>query len=105
MRTAMKTTNEEGWNREKRDSGRELWSRDGLLGHNCDMPNAHTVEQHYNYNGSGGAAFGGANQWPVVSCKVSFVVGEEKRAAHLAERLRRLINAEFGSSEGENEDD
>lgn len=91
-------TSEVGWNREKNDSEREKWSRDGLLGRNCDMQNAHTVEQHYNYNGSGDAAFGGSHHWPVVSCKVSFVEGEESRAALFASRIRRLIDNEFGAA-------
>jgi hypothetical protein len=72
------------------------WRRDGVLGGNCLIGGAHEVEQHYNYNGGGSDAFGGADQWPVISARVAFPAGDEVRAAAFAAKLRAFIDQEIG---------
>lgn len=67
----------------------------GKIGNNCETGNAHTIEIHKNYNGSGGDAFGGADEWPVVSASIGFQVGEERRAIDFAKKLSALIKSEF----------
>lgn len=70
-------------------------SIEGKIGNNCETSNAHTVEIHKNYNGSGDDAFGGAREWPVVTVKVGFQVGEERRAIDFAKKVTAIIHAEF----------
>lgn len=67
----------------------------GRIGNDCEVDNAHTVEIHNNYNGSGDDAFGGAREWPHVTVKVGFQVGEERRAIDFAKKVTELIHAEF----------
>lgn len=83
------------WNRNKRFHGKGIiYEREGLLACDYRTSNAHVVEVHYNYNGSGGDAFGGADEWPVVTCKIGFQEGQEAEADALAEKIRNLIDAE-----------
>ena len=67
----------------------------GKIGNNCEVSDAHTVEIHSNYNGSGDDAFGGARAWPHVTAKIGFQVGEERRAIDFARKLTALIRKEF----------
>jgi hypothetical protein len=55
----------------------------------------HTIEEHYNYNGSGDDAFGGAKKWPVVTCHVAFSTGDEKRRDDFGVKLREFIDSYF----------
>lgn len=69
----------------------------GKIGNNCKTGNAHSVEIHKNYNGSGDDAFGGAREWPHVTAKIGFQVGEERRAIDFARKLTKLIKSEFAN--------
>ncbi|HTG95757.1 MAG TPA: hypothetical protein VL866_24365 [Pyrinomonadaceae bacterium] len=71
-------------------------SIEGRIGNNCKVGNAHTVEIHEHYNGSEKDAFGGAREWPHVTAKIGFQVGEERRAIDFARKLTALIREEFG---------
>ena len=65
------------------------------VGNNCEVSNAHTVEIHSHFNGSGDDAFGGAREWPHVTAKIGFQVGEERRAIDFARKVTELIREEF----------
>jgi len=70
-------------------------SIEGKIGNDFETGNAHTVEIHKNYNGSGDDAFGGAREWPCVTAEIGFQVGEERRAIDFAKKLTELIRSEF----------
>lgn len=80
------------WTKQKRVGRGFEYSRLGLNGRSSQSGNAHIVEVHWNYNGSGPQAFGGAREWPVVSAHVSFVEGEEQRAEEFGAALRDFID-------------
>jgi hypothetical protein len=67
----------------------------GRIGNDFETSNAHSVEIHKNYNGSGDDAFGGAREWPHVTALVGFQVGEERRALNFSKKLVALIKEEF----------
>jgi hypothetical protein len=68
---------------------------EGKLGRDSACDNAHEVELGYSYNGSGGAAFGGADKWPTVRASVSFQEGEEAKRDEFGKRLLALIEEFF----------
>ena len=45
----------------------------------------------YSFNGSGADAFGGAEQWPVVSMKITFEEDDEEKALKFAKKLMAFI--------------
>jgi hypothetical protein len=74
------------------DTDDVVFSRPGLLGNNTDSSNAHTVKLHRNYNGSGQSAFGGADEWPVLTAHFSFPVGSENKRNELATQIMALAD-------------
>ncbi len=67
------------------------YSKHGMLGRGCSYANAHTVKTAYHFNGSSNDAFGGAEQWPVVSMEITFEEGEEEKALKFAKKLMAFI--------------
>lgn len=49
------------------------------------------IEVCKNYNGSGGDAFGGASEWPVIDLHVPFQVGEEPKRLLFLGKLQKFI--------------
>lgn len=72
----------------------------GLIGNNCGVGNAHSVEVRESHNGSGDDAFGGARSWPTVWAEINFQSHEGQRAVALAKKLSELIEQEFGVVDG-----
>lgn len=81
------------WKPRKELDGATTFGRPGLLGGpGCGMDNVHEVTNGFNYSGSGGKAFGGADKWPVVTARVSLPAGREDLAAALASGLRAFVD-------------
>ena len=66
--------------------------REGRVGCNTKLDNAHRIRKTTNVNGSGGHHFGGAKEWPVVECHVGFQEGQQALADELAEELTLVLN-------------
>lgn len=49
------------------------------------------IEVCKNFNGSGGNAFGGASEWPVVNLHIPFQVGEEPKRLAFVQKLQKFI--------------
>lgn len=49
----------------------------GLIGNGCRSTTAVTIEHTHCINGSGGDAFGGASEWPMLRVQIEVQVGEE----------------------------
>lgn len=77
------------------DKTHKVEQRQGKSANNCVFENAHEIERHYHYNGSGRDSFGGAKQWPALKVHISFCVGEEKKRDALAKKIKALIDAEL----------
>ena len=82
------------WKKEK-DSNMRIkntfvYTRKGVMGRNYKACNAHKLEEHYNYNGSGDDAFGGANEWCVVTLHIGLQEGQEKLRTKLGKELRNF---------------
>lgn len=75
------------------DGQRTEFVRSGIEAYGQKFDNAHQLELHYNFNGSGPKAFGGAKEWPVVTAKVVFQTGEEDMRDEFAEKLASFINS------------
>ena len=50
------------------------------------------IEKHYNYNGGGDNAFGGAEKWPVLTLRVDFETGKEQERDELIEELKKFLD-------------
>jgi hypothetical protein len=72
----------------------------GKLGRDHACSNAHGVEAGYNFNGSGGTAFGGAAMWPVVKAKIAFQEGQDAERDAFAEALKDFVSDYFAPKEG-----
>jgi hypothetical protein len=82
----MKWTIDEAW------SGKISFKRRGKIGANYEIDGAHSVELATHYNGSGGASFGGAHNWPIVKSQVGFSTGQDNLAAKFAEAQKQFID-------------
>jgi hypothetical protein len=65
---------------------------EGIIAKGCSYKNAHELELRSSYNGSGESAFGGAKEWPTLTLKVAFQVGEEDLRARLAVELAKTVH-------------
>jgi len=63
----------------------------GKIARNNESENAIELECHYNYNGSGKQAFGGAIKWPVITLNWAFQEGEETHRDVIARRLKKFV--------------
>ena len=50
------------------------------------------MERHFNYNGSGDGAFGGAEKWPVLTLKISFEENAFEQRDKMAELLKETVD-------------
>ena len=86
------------WDKQKKLKGyndkstREEYYRSGIMAKNYEITNAYEVEFCHNVSGSDKDAFGGADKWPVVQCKVSFQEGEENKAKNFSKKLMKFID-------------
>ena len=51
-----------------------------------------SMERHFNYNGSGDGAFGGAEKWPVLTLKISFEENAFEQRDKMAELLKETVD-------------
>lgn len=85
------------WHKSKKDklfsnTDRDEYFKSGIIARDFECENAYEVEVCHHHSGSGKKAFGGANKWPAVNCKVSFQEGEEKKAKAFAKKLMKFID-------------
>ena len=83
------------WKREKqsstRPSGCIVEHRETKYARDC-IGRAITIERHFNYNGSGPTAFGGAKEWPVLTICIAFEENAFKERDRIAELMKKFIN-------------
>lgn len=77
------------------DKDRVRHEQRGLIGNDAVYDGVHYIEEHFNYNGSGPKAFGGAQKWPVLTVHIAFTVGvRRERIQYLIKKLKHFIDTE-----------
>lgn len=78
------------WVDDKRHSS---FKREGTFAGNCThYSDVHEIELRHHYNGGGPQAFGGVQDWPCITAKISFNSGEEELAAKFATELGTFVD-------------
>lgn len=78
------------------------WFRNGRMGKNYRIDNAHEILFSEHVNGSGEQSFNGSTRWPHLEIHINFCEGEESLRYDVAQEIAKLIN-QLLPKEDENE--
>lgn len=68
---------------------------EGVVGKNYKTSNAHEIEAHHHYNGSGPTCMNGSTKWPVATIRVAFLEGQEKERDEFIEAFKVFLTRHF----------
>lgn len=88
MRGMIAKMDKLGW----RLGARGAFQLSGKFGKDCRTDNAHIVDIHRHFNGSGKEYMNGSTSWPVVDLQVSFLEDGQTKADKFAVDVAEFVN-------------
>jgi hypothetical protein len=79
------------------------YSRPGVIARAIECEDAIWIEVHKNYNGSGPEAFGGAEEWPVITLRWSFDESASSQVDELRKQLQAFVDSHMPQLKARNE--